>query len=90
MGTRIMLAGTQMPEHAVHSCVERTPLAKRLLHRVVGCWSRFIAWQLRRTVHLFLLSLDERSLGAVGLNRSDIGAVVAAIDWRAARWQIDV
>ena len=80
MATTIMLAGTQMPAHIAQGCVARMPLAKRILHRVVGCWSRFIAWQLRRTVHLFLISLDERSLQAVELRRSGIEAIVAAID----------
>ena len=44
-------------------------------HSLTSAWSRWLAWRLRRQTRPTLLSLDDRILADIGLERSEIDAV---------------
>ena len=64
----------------------RTKSAQAVSHYVAAVWSRFLAWQMRRTTRLLLSSLDDRTLADIGLRRGEINAVLRDMEQRKARW----
>ena len=66
----------------------RTRTAQAVSAYVTAVWSRFVAWQLRRTTRLLLNSLDDRTLADIGLRRGDVDIALRDIEARKLRWHV--
>jgi uncharacterized protein YjiS (DUF1127 family) len=66
----------------------RTKPTQAVSRYVAAVWSRFVAWQMRRTTRLLLDSLDDRTLADIGVHRSEIKAVLRDIERRKAHWHM--
>jgi uncharacterized protein YjiS (DUF1127 family) len=65
---------------------KETPSA--FMSHVTTVWKRFSAWKMRRATRTILSSLDDRILKDIGLQRSEINAVLFDLHERTLRWPV--
>ena len=59
-----------------------------VMRHVTAVWSRLATWKMRRATRIVLSSLDDRILRDIGIQRSEIDAVLRDVHARTQRWPL--